>query len=159
ALARSCRRPRRAPSHPAKDSKMTVRRKHPLMRALEALASLRLTVALLVLSLLLLFFGTLAQIDAGIWTVTRTYFRSFMVWVPFQALVQFGQVFFPPLVPRDFRVGLAFPFPGGWTLGCLLLVNLLAAHALRFRLSWQRSGVLILHSGLILLMLNEFITG
>src|SRR5262249_44416497 len=63
------------------------------------------------------------------------------------------------LVPRDFRVGLAFPFPGGWTLGCLLLVNLLAAHALRFRLSWQRSGVLILHSGLILLMLNEFITG
>jgi hypothetical protein len=43
-------------------------------------------------------------------------------------------------------------------LGGLLLANLLAAHIVRFRLTWKRSGVLILHSGLVLLFVGEFIT-
>src|SRR5262245_1499963 len=55
-----------------------------VMQGLKALASLRLTVALFVLSLLLVFFGTLAQIDFGFWTVINTYFRWFWVWIPFQ---------------------------------------------------------------------------
>ena len=46
---------------------------------LRALASLRLTVVLFVLSMALVFFGTLAQIDNGIWTVVSAYFRSFFV--------------------------------------------------------------------------------
>ena len=52
----------------------------------------------------------------------------------------------------------SFPFPGGWLLGSVLLVNLLAAHAIRFKLSWKRSGILLLHAGIILMMIGEFIT-
>src|SRR5205807_415292 len=46
-----------------------------------------------------------------------------------------------------------------WAIGAALLVNLLAAHAVRFRLNWKRAGVLILHTGLVIMMLSELITG
>jgi hypothetical protein len=126
-------------------------------KVLTFLASLRLTVVLFSLSLLLIFFGTLAQMDQGIYTVLHEYFRTFRAWVPFQLFVRFGQVFFG--FPTSWHMSGAIPYPGGWTLGVALLVNILAAHAVRFRISWKRSGVLILHSGLIVLMLGEFIAG
>ena len=128
----------------------------PLMRVLQVAASLRLTVILFVLSFFLVFLGTLAQIDYGIGTVTQGYFRSWLVFIPFQVFVQFGQTFFG--VPRWFHLGGSFPYPAGLTLGLLLTINLLSAHATRFKLSWRRSGVIILHAGLILLLLAEFIT-
>jgi hypothetical protein len=126
-------------------------------RVVWTLASLRLTVLLFALSLLLIFFGTLAQMDKGIYTILHDYFRTGLTWVPFQLFVRFGQVFFG--VSQSLNVPGSFPFPGGWLLGTLLLVNILAAHAVRFRISWKRSGVLILHSGLIVLMLGEFVAG
>jgi len=132
-------------------------KKSLIRRLLEGLASLELTVFLFVLSLLLVFLGTMAQIDNGIGTVMKQYFRSFLVWVPWQLLVQFGQVFFA--VDRDLRIPGSFPFPAGWTLGTLLLANLLAAHLIRFKVSWKRSGILLIHSGLIVLMLGELFTG
>lgn len=132
-------------------------RPDPILAVLKAVASLRVTVALFALAVVLVFCGTLAQIDEGIWTVLRTYFRSAVVWIPFQILVEFGQIFFQ--WPARWRLAGSFPFPGGWLIGSLLLVNLLAAHAIRFRLSWKRSGILILHSGLIILMVGEFVTG
>jgi hypothetical protein len=136
---------------------MSIRIKTPVTRVLVALASLRLTVALFVLSLGLVFFGTLAQMNAGIWTVVSGYFRSFLVWVPLQLFVQFGQVFYA--VPRTWHVPGAFPFPGGWLLGTALLLNLVAAHAVRFKLSGRRAGILLIHSGLIVMMLGELVTG
>lgn len=126
-------------------------------QVLQFLASLRVTVVLFILSILLVFYGTLAQIDSGIWTVMRDYFRSFYVFIPFQLTVEFGKVFF--WLPRDLQVPGSFPFIGGTTLGLLLLVNLLAAHAIRFKISWKRSGILILHLGLIIMMLGELFTG
>ena len=126
-------------------------------RILKPLASLRLTVWLFVFALLLVFFGTMAQIDAGIGTVMKQYFRSWFVWVPIKLLVQFGQVFFG--VSRDLQVGGSFFFPAGYTVGFALLANLLAAHTVRFKLSWKRSGILILHAGVIILMLGELFTG
>src|SRR5262249_12979160 len=95
--------------------------------------------------------------DQGLWGVMRGYFRSGYVWVPWQVFVRFGQTFLD--VPHSVHVSGSFPFPGGWLLGSLLLINLMAAHAIRFKLSWKRSGVLILHAGLILLMLGELVTG
>jgi hypothetical protein len=121
------------------------RKKNPLLVALEAVASLRLTVVLFALSLLLVFFGTLAQIDAGIWTVVKDYFRSFFVWIPVQLLVQFGQVFFG--LSKTMTIPGAIPFPGGWTLGALLLVNMLAAYGLRYKLFARRFGILALVLG------------
>ncbi len=127
----------------------------PIWQALKAVASLRLTVVLFVLSMFLVFAGTLAQLNEGVWTVVDRYFRSVVVWVPVQLFVQLGQVFLG--VPPTFKVNLSFPFPGGITLGVLLLVNILAAHLTRFRLTWKRAGVLIVHAGLIVLFAGEAI--
>ena len=142
-----------APNEPARS-----RPKNPLTQALKGLASLRLTVVLFVLSLLLVFFGTLAQIDQGNWTVVTEYFRSFnVVWIRWQLLVQFGQVFFG--LSKTMVVPGAFPFPGGLMLGSALLLNLLAAHLVRFKVSWKRSGILLIHAGLIVMLVGEFVTG
>ena len=95
---------------------------------------------LFALSVVLVFCGTLAMMDNGIWTVVQEYFRSFHVWIPFQVFVRLGQVFFG--VPRTGRSAAAFPFPGGWSIGAALLVNLIAAHLVRFKMTWRRSGIL-----------------
>jgi ResB-like family len=131
----------------------------PAIVALKAFASLRLTVILFSLAMVLVFFGTLAQMNEGIWTVVDKYFRSWVVWIPLQLLVQFGQVFFS--FPADWKLSgaVAFPFPAGWLLGWLMFINLVSAHFTRFRLTWKRSGVLILHSGFLLLLLGEWFTG
>ncbi len=128
-----------------------------LKKWLKPLASLRLTVGLFVLSMFLIFCGTLAQMDNGLWAVLSGYFRAFIAWIPFQVFVRFGQVFF--WFPKTWYVSGSFPFPGGYLLGGALLLNLLAAHLVRFRISWKRSGILLTHAGLIVLMLGELITG
>jgi hypothetical protein len=126
------------------------RERGPLYKALETVASLRITVVLFVLAFVLVFYGTWAQVDAGIWTVVNQYFRGWFVWIPLKII--FLRAF-------DIPDSIAIPYPGGWTLGALLLINLIAAHAVRFKLSWKRSGILILHAGIILMMIGEFITG
>ena len=120
-------------------------------------ASLKVTVVLFALSVVLVFCGTLAMMDNGIWTVVKVYFRSYYVWIPFQVFVRLGQVFFG--VPKDWAVGGGFPFVGGWSIGLALLVNLIAAHLTRFKLSWRRSGILVLHTGIGLLLIGELVTG
>lgn len=157
-----------------------------------ALASLRLTVVLFVLSMFLVFAGTLAMRDSGLWATLSGYFRCWVAWIPLQVFVPFGQVFFG--MPMNLRVPGGFYYPGGWLLGTALLINLLAAHTVRFkffkraersflleraaatqsavqrvllrvahfvlfRIAWKRSGILLIHSGLIVLLLGEFITG
>ena len=54
---------------------------------------------------------------------------------------------------------IGVPFPGGWTIGTLLLINVLAAHATRFKLTWECFGIIVLHAGVIVLMLGELCTG
>jgi hypothetical protein len=125
-------------------------------KGLRALASLQLTVVLFALSIGLVFFGTVAQIDYGIWTVVDKYFWSWMVWVPFDLFSKFAQVFFG--LPKDTHWGGYFPFPGGKLLGGAMLLNLLAAHLVRFKLTWKRAGILLIHGGLILLFVGEFVT-
>lgn len=127
-------------------------------KGLKTLASLRLTVGLLACSIALVFFGTLAQMEFGIWTVVDQYFWSWVVWVPVDLFRQFGSVFLSEWVSKTSRWGGSFPFPAGKLLGGLMLANLLAAHLVRFRLTWKRSGVILIHAGLILLFVGEFIT-
>src|SRR6188768_4150628 len=95
---------------------------HLVRRILAPLASLKLTVVLLALAMLLIYAGTWAQIDAGIWQVQKTYFHSLLTWVPFQIFL-----------PRAWNVPGGFPMPGGYLIGVLLLANLLVAHILRFK--------------------------
>jgi ResB-like family len=118
------------------------------LRCLEVVASLRVTVVLFTLSIILVYYGTWAQKEAGIWTVVNQYFRSALVWIPLKIVFM-----------HAIEIGGSIPFPGGWFLGTLLLINLLAAHAVRFKMTWKRSGILLIHSGLIVMMLGELITG
>ncbi|MHC4991094.1 MAG: cytochrome c biogenesis protein ResB [Planctomycetota bacterium] len=89
---------------------------------LAPLASLKLTVALMAMSTFLVFAGTVAQVDKGIWTVVEEYFRCAFAWIDLQ-------IFFP----RRWNVPGGFWFPGGWLLGGLLFTNILAAHLIRFK--------------------------
>lgn len=127
------------------------------MKVVKVLASLQLTVVLFVLSLILVFYGTMAQMNQGIWTVVDKYFRSGIVWIPFDLNARFLETFFN--LNPDTKWQGSFPFPGGWLLGSVMLVNLLAAHTVRFRMTWKRSGIFIIHAGMILLMVGELVTG
>jgi hypothetical protein len=122
---------------------------HPVRYTLECLADLRITVVLFVLALLIVFWGTLAQVDNGVWTVVKHYFRSALILVPLK-VVLFNAV--------D-ETKIVVPFPGGWLVGGAMLINLLAAHAIRFKLAWSRAGIILIHAGVIVIMLGELITG
>ncbi len=129
-----------------------------LKTVLKPLASLQLTVTLLALGVTLVFFGTLAQKTAGMWTVVDKYFWSWIVLIDLQPSLEFLKIFFSwpkdAVAPADIHI----PFPGGKLIGGLMFLNLIAAHAVRFKLSWKRAGVTIAHSGLLLLFVGEAIT-
>jgi hypothetical protein len=103
--------------------------------------SLRVTIVLLALSIVLVFWGTLAQVHIGIWGVQDKFFRSFIV------LGTIPNTSIP--VPL---------FPGGYFIGGLLLINLVVSHLYRFRFTWQKAGIQLTHFGLILLLVGELIT-
>ena len=111
-------------------------------------SSLKLTVVLLSFSLILIFFGTLDQVQYGIWHTQELYFESFLVvWT------------FPEHAPLGQHLHwIRIPMPGGYLLGGMLLINLLAAHFNRFKLSWAKCGIFLIHSGLILLLISELMT-
>jgi len=106
------------------------------------LASLRLTVVCLGFGMVLVFLGTLAQVNLGIHAVQARYFQSiFIFWSPPGA---------------HWRIPI---LPGGYVLGTVLLLNLLAAHATRFQFSRKKVGIILLHFGVILLLVGQLLTG
>lgn len=128
-------------------------------KILKPLASLQLTIALFVISLLIVFFGTMAQKYDSLNTVLDNYFYCWVAWVDLNLLSDFTQVFFSfrfAGTEQD-RVTCTVPFVGGFTLGWVMVVNLIAAHILRFKMSWKRSGIWILHAGMILLLVGEYV--
>ncbi|MBE2204324.1 MAG: cytochrome c biogenesis protein ResB [Chthoniobacterales bacterium] len=112
-----------------------------LRRVLEVLSSLKLTILCLALAMVLVFVGTLAQVSSGIYDVQHRYFQSFIVWWH----------------PTPGGPGIPV-FPGGHLLGAVLLLNLIAAHARRFRWSWSKLGIHLTHAGLVVLLLGALFT-
>jgi hypothetical protein len=111
-------------------------------------SSLQLTVVLLALSMALIFFGTLDQVEYGIWHTQKLYFESFLaIWAYPEAWVAHDKLFW-----------LRIPMPGGYLLGGFLLVNLVTAHITRFKLTLKKSGIFLIHFGLILLLISELLT-
>src|ERR1700733_14504257 len=138
------------PNHDSsEESASTASFKDTIFQLLKPFASLQVTVVLFVLAIVLVFFGTLAQMNEGIWTVVDKYFRSDIVWIPTQLFAKFGITFFH--FHPDTQWHFKFPFPGGWTLGIAMLINLVSAHFVRFRMTWKRSGIFVIHFGVILL--------
>ncbi len=97
------------------------------------LGSARVTSALLVVSMILVLLGTVAQVHMDIWQVVHDYFRSWVAWVDLKVL--FPPTFFPWAAHTDWH-SLSiqrFPFPGGAMIGLALVINLTAAHGVRFK--------------------------
>ena len=119
------------------------------MKALfQFFASLRLTVVLLALSMVLIFFGTLAQVETGIWKTQKDYFESVLaIWAYPGAWIAYDKLYW-----------LRIPMPGGYLLGGMLLINLVAAHVTRFTLTAKKAGIFLIHIGLILLLISELLT-
>jgi len=113
------------------------------MQGLKLLSSLRLTVALLGFAMVLIFIATISQVELGIHEVQAKFFRSWIAWWD--------------IMPGEKKVPI--PIPGGTLLGSLLVLNLLAAHGARFKFSWSKVGMVVIHSGILLLLLGELFTG
>ena len=107
-------------------------------RAWSFLKSFQLTIVLLALLMCLVLFCTLAQVEMGTQGAVDAYMRSFIVWNQ-------------PLLLR-------LPFPGGALVGLLLTLNLLAK-TIDIKLSWQKSGMWLVHAGLVVLFAGEFVAG
>lgn len=104
-------------------------------------SSLRLTVVSLALSLGLVFIGTLAQVKIGLYQAQEEYFQSlFLYWSP---------------TGSDFKIPV---YPAGYLLGLILLINLITAHAARFKFTRKKLGIFVIHSGLIFLFIGQFAT-
>jgi hypothetical protein len=97
--------------------------KSPFRTVLEAVGSLKITVAMLGASIFLVLAGTLAQVESGIWTVVHQYFRCWIAWIDLKVFQARGSGW----------TG-SFPFPGGFLIGTVLVVNLLVSHAQRIKL-------------------------
>ena len=106
-----------------------------LWRCVAALASMKLTCVMFLLGMFVVFVGSLAQARRDVWQVVGQYFRTYVAWIDVADF--FPPSMFPSLVEFNWNsLGLLrhIPFPGGWTIGWIMLANLTVAHALRFRI-------------------------
>lgn len=101
-------------------------------------SSIQLTVVLLFASTVLIFFGTLDQVKDGIYLAQERYYEHFFV------VFERGR--------------LQVPLPGGYLIGPLLTLNLLAAHFRYYRMGWRKLGIAALHLGVIGLLVGQLIT-
>jgi ResB-like family protein len=112
-----------------------------LAKLFKPIASLKLTIFCLACALVLICVGTLDQVNIGIFEAQNRYFKSFFLY------------FHPP--GTDLKIPWFF---GGYTIGGVLLINLIAAHVSRFKFTWRKLGIIVLHSGLILLLIGQLLT-
>ena len=112
-----------------------------LDRLISFFTSLRLTVVCLALGLVLVFWGTLAQVDLGLYKAQNEFFRSFIIyWGPKGA---------------SWKLPV---FPGGYLIGGVLVLNLIASQLKRFTFTASKTGLWMVHVGLILLLLGQLLT-
>jgi hypothetical protein len=112
-----------------------------LEKIFDFFASLKLSVVVLVLALILVFWGTLAQVSMGLYQAQHEFFRSFLIyWKP---------------EGSNFKIPV---FPGGYTIGFVFLLNLLASQIKTFELSIKKFGLIMVHVGIMLLLVGQLAT-
>lgn len=112
-----------------------------LDRLIKFFTSVRLTVVLLGLGVVLVFWGTLAQVHLGLYKTQNEFFRSFFVfWQP---------------EGSNWNIPV---FPGGYLIGGLLLINLFAAHTRYYRPEKRKIGIVLIHLGIVMLLLGQLLT-
>ncbi len=109
--------------------------KGPIAPTLLWFASSRITVACLFLLFILTFWGTIAQVQQGLYAAQDRFFNSFF-----------------------FLAAGFIPFPGAQLVLWVLFVNLICMMILTFKkyLQWENAGLLIIHVGLILYFIAAF---
>ena len=112
-----------------------------LSRAWDAITSLKLTIALLAMLMVLVVLCTLAQVEMGTFGAVKIFMRSFFVWWSIPG--------------TGWEVAI---LPGGALVGLVLAVNLVCAQGRRIELKWKKAGLWIAHAGLILLIAGEFVS-
>lgn len=104
-------------------------------------SSLRLTVALLGLGLVLVFWGTIAQVQLGLYRAQNEFFRSFFLyWSPSWS---------------NWHIPF---FPAGYLVGGLLLINLFIAHFRYYQPGKKKYGIVMIHFGVVLLLVGQLLT-
>lgn len=98
-------------------------------------ANIKLTVFCLFWLGVLTFWGTVYQVDHGIYQAQHRFFDS---------LIFFGPFF--------------IPLPGGMLTMGLLFVNLLASFFVHYQAGWKMPGLMLIHLGLLLLLLGGLFT-
>ena len=104
------------------------------------LSSLKITLLSLSGLFILILLGTIAQVDYGIHHVQDIYFQSFFVWKTI------GPLSFPIL-------------PGGYLCGGALTLNLLSFLISKMKWTWNKSGIILIHCGLLVLLIGSGLTG
>jgi hypothetical protein len=112
-----------------------------LDRLYRIFTSLKLTVALLALGLVLVFWGTLAQVHLGLYKAQNDFFRSFFIW-------------WTPTW-SSWRIPI---FPAGYLIGWLLLINLFMAHFRYYQPGKRKIGIVMIHLGVVLLLVGQLLT-
>lgn len=117
-------------------------------RLFHLLAGFPLAVILMLILLLQTWLATLEQVDYGLHATLRKYFDP-------SAWYILGELRLPEFMGSK---ALTIPMLGGyWVLG-LFFVNLLLGGIVRARKGWSKAGVLISHSGILLMILSAGVT-
>ena len=112
-----------------------------MKKIVEFFTSLKLTVVLLAFAIVIVFIGTIAQADEGLYGAQAHYFKQWLV---------VGANFFGHKIP--------LLLPGGYLIGTLLLVNLVASHIYRFEFGMKKLGIQLAHAGVIVLLVGQLST-
>lgn len=100
--------------------------------------------ALVILSLLfiLTWLSTLEQVEQGLFEVSKKYFTKDTIFL------------FPELNGKT----LYLPLPNAYWVCVMLFINQLLGGIIKIRKGWKKIGVIISHSGILILMIGAFIT-
>src|SRR5262245_19182743 len=106
---------------------------------MRTLASIKLTLFCIALLMILIFWGTLAEVQIGTFAAQKEFFDSF--WI------------YKRMGPMKIPV-----FPGGHMIGALWMANLVAAFFTQFDYEKKHLGILCSHFGIIVLFGGQFLT-
>ncbi len=102
---------------------------------IQRLASIKITVVCLILLFILTFWGTVAQVEQGLYLAQHKFFYSW-------GFLGFGFL----------------PFPGAKLVLWVLFINLVAVSMTRFVYKWSHVGIVLIHIGLLTYFLSAFVT-
>ena len=124
-----------------------------LVNVLSALASLRIAVWVLLLFMVVIFFGTLYQVNHGLHAAQDQFYYSWLT----PAISQWYTPESPDSVSRSIS-WMIIPLPGGLTILWVLFINLFLSMVMKFRYGWGQFGSILTHAGLLFLLAGGWVT-